>query len=417
MVVTLGCRLNMAESDAMRTWAQEQNLKNAIIINTCAVTQEAERQARQTIRKLKRDNPDAYIIATGCAVQLRPQQFERMPEIDRLVGNNDKDNPQAFAPNHTPKQVGPMTQTSVDQAPLITPAVGQVKAFVQVQNGCNHFCTFCTIAIARGRSRSVSVPKVINQISHYVDHGIEEIILTGVDLTSYHDDAYPGGLGRLIEEVLGAVPSLQRLRISSIDSMEVDDLLLNLITTEKRIMPHVHLSLQAGSNAILSAMKRRHQREHAIDLCQSLKSKRPAIAIGADFIVGFPGETEAMFEQTMDLVDACGLTHLHVFPFSKRPGTPAARMPDQIDGSVIKQRAAMLRTRGQQALHHHMSSYKGQTVTVLMENHNRGHTDDFLPVTVLHSDNTPPAPLRIVSVLVQDISNNSLVGVIPNPPA
>lgn len=393
----------------MRTWAQEQGLNHAIIVNTCAVTQEAERQARQTIRKLRREHPDAYIIATGCAVQLRPQSFQRMPEIDRLVGNNQKDNPESFSPTADAVAVGPMTQTRIEHAPLTTPSPGQVKAFLQVQNGCNHFCTFCTIAVARGRSRSLAVNKVIDQVHHLVNHGIYEIILTGVDLTSYEDQDHPGGLGALIQSILKSVPSLQRLRISSIDSMEVDERLFDMLTQESRVMPHVHLSLQAGSNAILAAMKRRHQREHAIELCQRLKSHRPDIAIGADFIAGFPGETDAMFAETLDLVEACGLTHLHVFPFSKRPGTPAARMPNQVDGTIIKNRASLLRTRGQEALRHHWMSQKGRVVSVLVENQHKGHTSDFSPIT-LPSYDASQHPSPVVMAMIDDVNAYGLVG-------
>ncbi len=404
-VVTLGCRLNMAESEDMKTWASAQNLENAIIVNTCAVTNEAERQARQTIRRLRRENPDSYIVATGCAVQLRPKVFSAMPEIDRILGNDAKAEALNFSPNRNQRvTVGPMTKTVVDQAPLVEPETGQIKAFVQVQNGCNHFCTFCTIALARGRSRSVPLRLLIPQIANFLDKGMQEIILTGVDLTSYEDEGM--SLGAMIRALLSELPALKRLRVSSLDSMEVDRDLFDVLTGEPRVLPHVHLSLQAGSNAILTAMKRRHSREQAIELCQKLKAYRPEIALGADFITGFPGESEAMFQETMDLVPQCQLTYLHVFPFSKRPGTLAARMVDQIAPEIIKDRAARLRQVGQWAAGVSLGEKMGLILNVLAENPHRGHADDFTDVQFT----TPVNGWQMVQVEVVGIRDSYILG-------
>ncbi len=404
-VVTLGCRLNAAESEVMKTWADAQNLENAIIVNTCAVTNMAERQARQTIRKLRRDNPDAYIIATGCAVQLRPKVFGAMKEIDRVLGNDAKADARNFAPKTDGRlNVGPMVKTSLDQVPLVAPTKGQIKAFVQIQNGCNHFCTFCTIALARGRSRSVPLSLLRPQIANFLDQGIQEIILTGVDLTSYDDQGV--SLGGMIAHLLDDLPSLRRLRLSSLDSMEVDDDLFSVVTQENRVLPHIHLSLQAGSNPILTSMKRRHSREQAIDLCQRLKAHRPEIALGADFIAGFPGESAAMFQETIDLVAQCQLTYLHVFPFSKRPGTPAARMPDQIDPEEIKVRAAQLRQVGQGAVKAFLSKKMGQVFNVLAENSQRGHGDDFTDVHF----STPVDGCGMVKVEIIHVADTHVVG-------
>ena len=398
-VVTMGCRLNISESEVMKSWADQKGLNNAIIVNTCAVTAEAERQARQKIRHLRRQNPDAYIIATGCAVQLRPKVFSAMDEIDRVVGNAFKESAQQFVEEGGARvQVGPMPAIhGLDHFPFL-PMKGKVKAFVQVQNGCNHFCTFCTIPLARGRARSVAPEVVVPHVAHILDQGVQEIVLTGVDLTSYEWEGMT--LGGLVAHLLDALPQLKRLRLSSLDSIEVDPQLERLITEDPRMMPHVHLSLQAGSDSILSSMKRRHTRAQAIDLCRALKAKRPDIALGADFIAGFPGETDAMFQQTLDMVDACQLSHLHVFPYSRRPGTPAARMTCQVDSALIKERAHALRAKGHEALHAHLSAQIGKTLTVLAEQKDRGHADDFSHV-VLDPAVTKPGLYRATVRAVQ----------------
>ena len=375
-VITLGCRLNSAESEVMKAWAIEQKLENAIIVNTCAVTTHAERQARQTIRHLRKENPGALIIATGCAVQLRPQAFAAMKEIDRVIGNGIKSSPESFSRDFDKRvDVGPIPLSTTQERVPVIHMQGKPKAFVQVQNGCNHFCTFCTIPLARGRSRSVPIDILCPQIESLLEQGVREIILTGVDLTSYRE----GGLtlGSMIKALLDRIPTLERVRLSSLDSMEVEPDLEDLILHESRILPHIHLSLQAGSNPILQAMKRRHTREQAVDLCQRLKHFRPEIALGADFIAGFPGETEALFHHTLALVDECDLTHLHVFPFSKRPGTLAARMNDQVNPKEIKERASMLREKGKAKLESWLSTQKGKTIQVLAEQAYKGHANDF----------------------------------------
>ena len=399
----MGCRLNSAESEVMQSWADQKGLKNTIVVNTCAVTAEAERQARQKIRQLRRQNPEAYIIATGCAVQLRPKAFSAMGEVDRVVGNGLKESMHDFVADKAPRvQVGPMPAThGMDQFPFL-PMKGKVKAFVQVQNGCNHFCTFCTIPLARGRARSVAPEILVPHVAQIIDQGVKEVVLTGVDLTSY--DWKGVTLGGLVSHLLDHVPGLKRLRLSSLDSIEVDPVLARLITEDSRIMPHIHLSLQAGSNAILESMKRRHTRDQAIHLCQFLKAQRPDIVLGADFIAGFPGETEAMFQETLDLVDQCHLTHLHVFPYSRRPGTPAARMSCQVDSATIKDRARILRAKGQQALNAHLSFQAGKTISILAEKHDRGHADDFSTVVL---DSPVPAP-GVYKAVVQSFQDQCL---------
>lgn len=409
-VVTLGCRLNGAESDMMQAWAAQGGPPNTIIVNTCAVTTAAERQARQTIRQLRRDNPDAFIMATGCAVQLRAKKFASMPEIDRLIGNNKKHDPSRFrastSDHPVPRvDVGPIGTQVVADMPVV-PLYGRAKAFVQVQNGCNHFCTFCTIPLARGRSRSVPATAIVSYIQQLIDQGAQEIVLTGVDLTSYQDPA-GGSLADLVTKILHEVPALMRLRLSSVDSMEIDEALAEALTTNPRIMPHLHLSLQAGSNPILAAMKRRHTREQAIQLCHSLKKARPEMTFGADFITGFPGEDELMFAETMDLVHACQLTYLHVFPFSPRPGTPAARMSNPVPSAIVKDRAAQLRARGHEALMAHCAGQIGRTVTLLTEKNNRGHADDF---AMVHLRQQMPADRIVQARLVQADPSGFLVG-------
>lgn len=379
-VVTMGCRLNFSESDVMKAWADDNGLNNTIIVNTCAVTAEAERQCKQKIRHLSKAHPEAQIMVTGCAVQLRPKSFAAMPEVHRVLGNDVKESKTAFLNAAGPRvQVGPMPHIHGLDAFPVVPTQGKVKAFVQVQNGCNHFCTFCTIAVARGRSRSVDPVVVADHVVRLLDQGVQEIILTGVDLTSYEWKGCT--LAGLVQHLIDTIPGLKRLRLSSLDSIEIDPHLEELITQNDRIMPHIHLSLQSGSDSVLRAMKRRHTRAEAIRVCHALKKRRPSIALGADFITGFPGETDAMFGKTMALVTECELTHLHVFPYSARPGTAAARMPNPVDHTVIKHRASLLRTAGHTALDGHLQGHIGRDITVLVEQPTRGHADDFSCVT------------------------------------
>ncbi|MGB6344403.1 MAG: tRNA (N(6)-L-threonylcarbamoyladenosine(37)-C(2))-methylthiotransferase MtaB, partial [Xanthobacteraceae bacterium] len=346
-VVTFGCRLNAAESEVIRRNAERAGFSDTVVVNTCAVTAEAVRQAKQTIRALRRERPQAKIVVTGCAAQTEPATFSAMPEADGVLGNSEKLSAAGWAQARAAFDLGDAPKVIVNDimavrdtaAHLIDAFAGRSRAFVQVQNGCDHRCTFCIIPFGRGNSRSVPMGAVVDDVARLVANGYGEIVLTGVDLTSYGADL-PGTpkLGTLVKQILKHVPELKRLRLSSIDSVEADRDLLDALATEARLMPHLHLSLQSGDDLILKRMKRRHLRADAIAFCAGARRLRPDIVFGADLIAGFPTETEAMFGETLDLVEECGLTHLHVFPFSPRPGTPAARMP-QVDRSIAKARA------------------------------------------------------------------------------
>ncbi|MBX3506730.1 MAG: tRNA (N(6)-L-threonylcarbamoyladenosine(37)-C(2))-methylthiotransferase MtaB [Parvibaculum sp.] len=386
-IVTFGCRLNTYESEVMRAHAEAAGLGNAIVFNTCAVTAEAERQARQAIRKARRENPAARIIVTGCAAQVNPDMFAAMDEVDLVIGNDEKMRPESWQPAlalHANEKVRVNDIMSVTETAghLVQGLEGRARAFVQVQNGCDHRCTFCIIPYGRGPSRSVPAGEVVHQVRALVENGYREVVLTGVDMTSYGADL-PGSpsLGNLARRILKLVPELERLRLSSIDSIEADDELMRLIAEEERLMPHLHLSLQSGDDMILKRMKRRHLRDDSIRFCEEARRLRPDIVFGADFIAGFPTETEEMFESTMRLVDECGLTWLHVFPFSPRPGTPAAKMP-QVPREIGKERAERLRAKGEAAVRAHLDSGLGATRPVLMETPTLGRTHQFTPVRV-----------------------------------
>ena len=384
---TLGCRLNAYETEAMKDLAEQAGVEGAVIVNTCAVTSEAVRKARQEIRKLRRENPDAKLIVTGCAAQTEPETFASMAEVDVVIGNSEKMQPetwQAMGPDF----IGQTERVQVDDIMSVTETAGHLidgfgtrsRAYVQVQNGCDHRCTFCIIPYGRGNSRSVPAGVVVEQIKRLVDKGFNEVVLTGVDLTSWGADlpAEPK-LGDLVMRILKLVPDLPRLRISSIDSIEVDENLLQAIATEPRLMPHLHLSLQHGDDLILKRMKRRHLRDDAISFAQEAIKLRPDMTFGADIIAGFPTETDAHFENSLKLVDECHLTWLHVFPYSPRPGTPAARMP-QVDGRLIKARAAALRDAGDRRVAQHLSGQVGKRHQILMENPLMGRTEQFAEV-------------------------------------
>ena len=383
-IITLGCRLNTYESEVMRGHAAAAGLGNTIIVNTCAVTAEAVRQARQTIRKARRANPDARIVVTGCAAQIEPARFAAMPEVDHVVGNGEKVERATWADlalGEVPRlAVNDIMSVRETAGHLATGFGNRARAFVQVQNGCDHRCTFCIIPYGRGPSRSVPAGQIVAEIRGLVDAGHAEVVLTGVDLTSWGSDL-PGApkLGSLVRRILRFVPDLRRLRISSIDSIEADDELIACISDEPRLMPHLHLSLQAGSDMILKRMKRRHLRADSIRFCADARRRRPEIAITADLIAGFPTETEAMFADTLALVDECGLTDLHVFPFSPREGTPAARMP-QLDRATVKSRADRLRQVGAQAVERHLDAQVGRTLSVLVERPGIGRAEDFTEV-------------------------------------
>jgi threonylcarbamoyladenosine tRNA methylthiotransferase MtaB len=380
-VLTFGCRLNAVESDAMRAQAEAAGQGDLVIVNTCAVTAEATRQARQAIRKAARERPGAKVVVTGCAAQIEPELFAAMPEVTRVVGNAEKTRPETWAAGaEAGKVVVGDIMASRAASAAATAAGARTRAFVQVQNGCDHRCTFCVIPFGRGNSRSVPMNLVIETIRGHVEAGTREVVLTGVDLTSYGADldGQPR-LGSLVRAILRAVPDLDRLRISSIDSIEVDPDLVEALASETRLMPHLHLSLQAGDDLVLKRMKRRHLRDDAIAFCAEMRRLRPDIVFGADLIAGFPTETDAMFARSLDIVEECGLTHLHVFPYSARPGTPAARMP-QVARDIVKDRAAQLRLAGEQALARHLASEIGATRRVLAETEALGRTEGYTPL-------------------------------------
>ena len=387
--MTQGCRLNAYETEAMKELANAAGLKDIVVVNTCAVTAEAVRKSKQEIRKLRRDNPSSQMIVTGCAAQIEPKTFSEMSEVDLVVGNTEKMNSDTWNEiSNKPDFVGKTEKVMVDDIMSVKNTAGHLidgfgtrsRAYVQVQNGCDHRCTFCIIPYGRGNSRSVPAGVVVDQIKRLVDTGYNEVVLTGVDITSWGADLpLMPKLGDLVQRILKLVPDLPRLRISSIDSIEADPALIDAISSEMRLMPHLHLSLQAGDDMILKRMKRRHLRDDAINFCLEMRSVRPDIVYGADIIAGFPTETEEMFENSLKLIEDCGLTWLHVFPFSPREGTPAARMP-QMDRSIIKERAARLRSRGELAVQDHLAAQIGLEHNILIENERMGRTEGFTEV-------------------------------------
>jgi threonylcarbamoyladenosine tRNA methylthiotransferase MtaB len=394
-IITFGCRLNAFESEVIAREAERAGLSDTIVINSCAVTNEAVAQARQSIRRLKRERPAVRILVTGCAAQTQAEMFAEMAEVDRVVGNDDKMRGEAWRDARAAFDAGFGIEASEKIAVADIMAVKQMaphlldgfkarlpRVFVQVQNGCDHRCTFCIIPYGRGNSRSVPMGAVVEQVRVLTGRGHAEIVLTGVDLTSYGADL-PGTpkLGQLTKQILRHVPELKRLRISSIDSIEADRDLLDVIAGDERLMPHLHLSLQSGDDLILKRMKRRHSRQDAIEFCAQVRRLRPDVTFGADIIAGFPTETEEMFARSQDLVEECDLTFLHVFPYSKRPGTPAARMP-QVAGEAIKSRAKRLRAAGEAALQRRLAAEVGATRQVLIESATQGRTEHFLPVAI-----------------------------------
>ncbi|WP_088183145.1 tRNA (N(6)-L-threonylcarbamoyladenosine(37)-C(2))-methylthiotransferase MtaB [Sphingobium sp. Z007] len=403
-IITMGCRLNIAESEAIRAMANDQD--NLIVFNSCAVTAEAVRQTRQAIRRARRERPDARILVTGCAAQTEPQTFAAMAEVDGVIGNREKMEAASFAPVAEKVRVSDI-MTVRDTAPHMASAFADhARAFLEVQNGCDHRCTFCIIPYGRGNSRSVPAGAVVDKAKQLVDAGYREIVLTGVDVTSYGPDL-PGNqsLGLLIERILNGVPDLPRLRLSSIDSVEIDDRLFDLIAHDPRMMPHLHLSLQAGDDMILKRMKRRHSRADAIAVVERLKAARPDISIGADIIAGFPTEDDSMFENSLALIDECDIVHGHIFPYSPRVGTPAARMP-QVDRATVKVRAARLRDACAARRDTWLRSLIGTTQSVLVERNGlTGHAENFAPVRFA---STQP-PSSIVSVPITALENGALI--------
>ncbi len=406
-----GCRLNAYETEAMKELAANAGVDNAIVVNTCAVTAEAVRKARQDIRKLRRDHPDAKLIVTGCAAQTEPATFAQMAEVDVVLGNTEKMDPATWA-GMAPDLIGQTEPVQVDDIMSVTETAGHLidgfgtrsRAYVQVQNGCDHRCTFCIIPYGRGNSRSVPAGVVVDQIKRLVDKGYNEVVLTGVDLTSWGADlpATPK-LGDLVMRILKLVPDLRRLRISSIDSIEVDENLLCAIATEPRLMPHLHLSLQHGDDMILKRMKRRHLRDDAIRFCEEARRLRPDMTFGADIIAGFPTETEAMFANSLALVQDCDLTWLHVFPYSARQGTPAAKMP-AVNGKLIKERAARLRAAGEAQVNAHLAAQHGKTHHILMESPRMGRTEQFTEVVF----ETDQPESRIVTAKITGFTGQQL---------
>lgn len=392
-LITFGCRLNTYESEVMKSLAKDARLGKTIIVNTCAVTSEAERQARQSIRKLKREHPDHDIIVTGCSAQINPTQYAEMNEVGRVIGNEEKLKLESYLGDHDRVQVNDIMSIKETALHLIAGFEGKVRAFVQIQNGCDHRCTFCTIPFGRGNSRSVSLSEIVTQVNILLSNGFKEIALTGVDITDYGKDlpASPT-LGQTLRRLFNLVPNLTRLRLSSLDPVEVDEDLFELIQSEKRLLPHFHISLQAGDDMILKRMKRRHLRQDVVDFCTKVKALRPDAVFGADIIAGFPTETEEMFQNTLNLVEECGLTHLHVFPYSPRPGTPAARMP-QVPKAIGKERAAKLREAGDKQLLKYFNTLIGTDDDILIEEPSLkeegvflGKTTGFVPIKISNPD-------------------------------
>jgi threonylcarbamoyladenosine tRNA methylthiotransferase MtaB len=410
-IITFGCRLNSFESEIIRDHAKAAGLDDLVVVHTCAVTAEAERQARQAIRRARRARPDARIVVTGCSAQIRPEAYAAMAEVDQVVGNHDKLEPRlwrelAFRPRVVVRDVMRVRETA---SHLVDGFDGRARAFVQVQNGCDHRCTFCIIPYGRGPSRSVPAGEVVEQTRRLVAAGYREVVLTGVDLTSYGRDL-PGqpSIGQLVGRLLRLVPELPRLRLSSIDPAEVDPDLVDLVASESRLMPHLHLSVQAGDDLILKRMKRRHSRAEMVRLCARLRALSPDIAFGADLIAGFPTETDAMFQRTLELIDEAGLTHLHVFPFSARRGTPAARMP-QVPKALRHERAARLRTAGHHAMARFLERQIGRPAQVLVERDGRGRSETFAPFRI-ETDGALPAPGAIVAARAERVEDGILIG-------
>lgn len=408
--LTFGCRLNGVESEAMRRAAESApGDQSLVIVNTCAVTAEAMRQARQAIRRAAREKPGARIVVTGCGAQTAPQTFADMSEVDRVVGNSAKRRAETWRSlDSAPRvNVGPIEHGAFDAAHVLE---GRTRAFVEIQNGCDHRCTFCIIPLGRGDSRSAPMADIMSRVDSLVERGAKEVVLTGVDLTSWGDDL-PGTprLGALTRAILRAVPDLRRLRLSSIDCVEADADLLAAFAEEERLMPHLHLSLQSGDDLVLKRMKRRHSRRDAIEFCARLRRSRPDIVFGADFIAGFPTETEAMFARTLDLVDECGLTHLHVFPFSPREKTPAARMP-RVPPEVARERAARLRDRGARALATHLDQQIGRRLEVLTERGGLARARDFTSTLIADAEAG-----RLMEVDIAGVRGSSLLARLPVP--
>ncbi len=405
-VITFGCRLNAFESEIMRDHAKAAGLNDTVIFNTCAVTSEAERQARSQIRKFRRDHPNTKIIVSGCAAQITPEDYKSMPEVDLVLGNEEKLKLENYLPTRSKvkSQISDIMKATKVPRHLISGFEAHSRAFVQIQQGCNHRCTFCIIPYGRGNSRSVPIQQIADQINHLVNQGYLEAVLTGVDISSYGQDL-PGKptLGQMIRRLLALAPDLKRLRLSSLDPAVIDGELIDLIGCEPRLMPHLHLSVQAGSDLILKRMKRRHNKQDVINLCAQIRKIRPNIVFGADLIAGFPTETEPLFKETLELIDDAGLTYLHVFPYSPRPETPAANMP-QVKQQTRKNRAATLRQKGERTKANYFKTLNGQTAKILVERQNQGYTETYAPVRLTNNQQQG----TIVSALITKFSDQYL---------
>lgn len=403
-ILTFGCRLNTYESEVMRQAADQAGLTNAVIVNSCAVTKEAERQVRQSIRKARKEAPDATIVVTGCAAQINPKRYAQMPEVDHVLGNQEKLSASSYKLEEAVK-VNDIMSVEETAGHLVNGLEGKSRAFIQVQNGCNHRCTFCIIPYGRGNSRSVPMGEVVEQVRHLVENGYKEVVLTGVDISDYGKDLpNTPTLGQLMKRLLKAVPELPRLRLSSIDVAEIDSDILDLLENEPRFMPHLHISLQAGDDMVLKRMKRRHSRADVIAFCTHARQLRPGIALGADIIAGFPTETDAMFNNTRTLIEEVGLHYLHVFPYSEREGTPAAKMPS-VPKLLRKERADILRQTGKKQLEQFLASKVGTQASVLIEHNGSARTEHFLPVICADS----MAPNSLLNQKVLSVQGESLV--------
>jgi threonylcarbamoyladenosine tRNA methylthiotransferase MtaB len=401
-ILTFGCRLNAYESEIIR--AHSARLTDTVVVNTCAVTAEAERQARQAIRRLAREKPDARIVVTGCAAQIDPAVWAALPNVHRVLGNEDKLKPESWTAD-AGSAVSDIMAARETAAHLVTEFAGRARAFVQVQQGCDHRCTFCIIPFGRGPNRSVPIGVIVSQVRTLVESGFREVVLTGVDIASY-GSGLPGvpSLGQMVRRLLALVPELPRLRLSSIDPAAIDEDLWRLIGEEPRLMPHLHLSLQAGSDLVLKRMKRRHLRADALAVIRRARALRPGIALGADMIAGFPTETEALFAETLDFVGEADLPYVHVFPYSERPGTPAARMP-AVAKPLRRERAARLRAAGQIAARAFFHAQIGRSIALLTESGDTGHSEHFAPVHLLH----PTEPGRLLAARVIGVRDDALL--------
>ena len=412
-IITFGCRLNIYESEILKQGVKEHEVKNTSIFNSCAVTAESVRQVKQSIRKRRREFPEEKIVVTGCAAQIEPETFSKMQEVDLVSGNIEKRdilNILSKEKNSKKIEVQNIMETRQSLNGLTDGYDNRSRAFIEIQNGCDHRCTFCIIPFGRGNSVSKSVKNIINEINLMIEKGHKEIVLTGVDIASWgHDLDKKSNLGFLVKKILQGSPDLTRLKLSSMDVIGFDDELLEIIATEERILPHIHLSLQAGDNMILKRMKRRHSRDDAINLCKKIRKRRPEVAFGADIITGFPTETEEMFLNTLNIVDECGLDWLHVFPYSPRPGTPAAKMP-QNDKKVSKQRAKILREKGEKIKKNHLEGLVGKKIEVFIEKNNTGHTNQFAPVKLEESYE----PGTSILAHINQSDNSSVYGKLAN---